>query len=67
MAAGVGMASGKGSNLGVGLGGLGGFGQTNGSMKGDAGEYTNNCTSVREYAYAENRNQRFRPQMEDSK
>lgn len=61
-------ASGK-SNLGSGMAGLGGFGATatQAKMFGDAGEYSNTCTSVKEYAYAENRNQRFRPQMEDSK
>ena len=70
MAAGVNLGgSGKGGNLGIGIAGLGGFGQTatQAKMFGDAGEYSNTCLSVKEYAYAENRNQRFRPQMEDSK
>ena len=71
MAAGANLGgSGKGGgNLGLGIAGLGGFGQTatQAKMFGDAGEYSNTCLSVKEYAYAENRNQRFRPQMEDSK
>lgn len=57
-------------------GGLGGFGgsvsNTNpitGASIGspaEAGEYCNNSTSVREYSYQENKNRRFRPQMEDT-
>ena len=33
----------------------------------ETAEHVTNCTSVKEYAYFEDRNQRFRPQMEDSK
>ena len=33
----------------------------------DSGEHNNNASSVREYAYEEERNMKFRPQMEDSK
>ena len=36
-----------------------------GSM--EAGEHNPQASSVREYAYEEDKNQRFRPQMEDSK
>lgn len=32
-----------------------------------AGEHDANATSVKEWAYDEDRNSRFRPQMEDSK
>lgn len=32
----------------------------------DATEYNQNASSVREYCYAEDKNQRFRPQMEDT-
>ena len=31
------------------------------------GEYVPNASSCKEFAYAEHKNQRFRPQMEDSK
>ncbi len=33
----------------------------------ETGEHNINASSVREYAYEEDRNLRFRPQMEDSK
>lgn len=33
----------------------------------DTGENNTSASSVREYAYEEDRNLRFRPQMEDSK
>ena len=33
----------------------------------ESGEHVTTSTSVKEYAYQEDRNQRFRPQMEDSK
>jgi len=33
----------------------------------DSGEHNMNASSVREYAYDEDKNMRFRPQMEDSK
>ena len=33
----------------------------------DSGQHNTNCSSVKEYAYEEDKNMRFRPQMEDSK
>lgn len=41
------------------------FGNDSGPM--DAGEHNIQASSVREYAYEEDRNTRFRPGMEDSK
>ena len=35
-------------------------------MTGDCGEYCDQASSVREYSYQENKNRRFRPQMEDT-
>ena len=47
---------------------LGGFGfSASNWTPQDSSKHCNTCTSVQEYAYAEDRNQRFRPQMEDSK
>ena len=57
----------------MGVAGLGGYQQptkqfsSGNSNLGDNEEYMNNCSSVKEYAYTENRNSRFRPGMEDSK
>ena len=42
------------------------FGDT-GTIVQDTGKHFTNCTSVKEYAYEEDKNYRYRPQMEDSK
>ena len=47
-------------------GGFGGFSATSWSAQ-TSGEHNTTCTSVKEYAYEEEKNLRFRPQMEDSK
>ena len=64
------------SSIGKGGGGLGGMGMQQNyanpitgasqQMMADAGEYVSQASSVREYAYNENKNRRFRPQMEDT-
>ena len=55
---------------GAAAGAMGGFGMSASEWAGGpqtAAQHNTNCTSVKEYAYNEDRNQRFRPQMEDSK
>ena len=45
-----------------------GFGfNTQQSFIAEAGTHEPNASSCKEYAYAEHKNQRYRPQMEDSK
>ena len=36
------------------------------SVMADAGEYCEQASSVREFSYQENKNRRYRPQMEDT-
>jgi hypothetical protein len=48
---------------GIGIGGFGGIG---GSVQ-ETGEHEANASSVKEYAYQEDKNYRCRPAMEDSK
>ena len=56
------------SRTGSAAGSLGGFGfSTSDWGSQQAAQHNTNCSSVKEYAYNEDRNQRFRPQMEDSK
>ena len=43
------------------------MGLSQSSFASDVGDYHTNCSSVKEYAYSEDKNYRFRPQMEDSK
>ena len=51
-----------------GMGGMGGFGAAPMSAGGNPseGEFNSNPSSVHSYAYAEDRNSRFRPHMEDT-
>lgn len=50
---------------GLGGGGLGGF--SVGNLVQEVGVHEKNASSVREYAYSEDKNYKFRPAMEDSK
>ena len=55
----TGTSFGRDSNLG--------FNSSQTSFVSDVGEHITNTSSVKEYAYSEDKNYRFRPQMEDSK
>ena len=44
-----------------------GFGASQSSFVSEVGEHVTTSSSVKEYAYSEDKNYRFRPQMEDSK
>ena len=43
------------------------MGLSQSSFASDVGDHQTNCSSVKEYAYSEDKNYRYRPQMEDSK
>ena len=53
----------------VGFSGFSGAGASSASWytQQESTEHCTTCTSVKEYCYAEDKNLRFRPQMEDSK
>ncbi len=53
--------------MGGGLGGGGIAGFSVGNLIQEVGVYERNASSVREYAYSEDKNYKFRPAMEDSK
>lgn len=53
--------------MGGGLGGGGIQGFSLGNLIQEVGVYEKNASSVREYAYSEDKNYKFRPAMEDSK
>ncbi len=50
-----------------GSGGSSGSGFSVGGLVQEVGVYEKNASSVKEYAYTEDKNFRFRPSMEDSK
>ena len=56
----------SGSQPNVQFGGGSIFGNSSGGLVKDSGEFNASASSVREYAYEEDKNMRFRPQMEDT-
>lgn len=63
----MGGIGGTGGGSGEGLWGVGGGGGFSlGSLIQEVGVYEKNASSVKEYAYTEEKNFKFRPSMEDS-